>query len=105
MDMEFITLWTPGVKKQPNFYFQYSRIRMQMFFNIRTCECELKKMRIFANIRIITSMYCIFTTKIVRKILAIYHAATIILENSSISNIVWKKYLMRDTQKQHDTQI
>ena len=47
--MEFITLWTPGVKKTPNVYLYYSRVRIQVFFananrkknaNIRICECE-----------------------------------------------------------------
>ena len=39
--MEFITLWTPGVKKQPNVYFLYSR--MQMFvFNICTCNMRMR---------------------------------------------------------------
>ena len=33
MDMEFITLWNPGVKKQPNVY-------TWKCMNIRECECK-----------------------------------------------------------------
>ena len=55
--MEFITLWTPGVKKTPNVYLYYSRVRIQVFFANANRK---KKMRIFAfanaNIRTITSV-------------------------------------------------